>query len=78
MLNLSVKNDWIIARQLLWGELAPYSKKKIKPQDVLTFEWEKPKRIQLPKQEITQETVKKAMELANRRKSQLLKAGALN
>ena len=44
----------------------------------MEFEWEKQKKIQLPKQEITQETVKKAMELANRRKSQLLKAGALN
>lgn len=78
MLNLSVKNDWIIARQLLWGELAPYSKKKIKPQDILTFEWEKPKRIQLPKEEITQDTINRAMQLAQKRKEQLLKSGALS
>lgn len=79
MLNLSVKNDWIIARQLLWGELAPYSKKKIKPQDILTFEWDNPKKkIQLPKEEITQDTINRAMQLAQKRKEQLLKSGALS
>lgn len=79
MLNLSIKNDWIIARQLLWGELAPYSKRKLKPKDIMEFEWEKPKKkIQLPKEEITQDTINRAMELAKKRKEQLLKAGALS
>jgi valyl-tRNA synthetase len=77
MLNLSVKNDWMIARQLLWGELAPYSKRKLKPKDIMEFDWEKPKKLQLPKQEVTQETVQRAMQLAQKRKEQLLKAGAL-
>lgn len=77
MLNLSVKNDWMIARQLLWGELAPYSKRKLKPKDIMEFEWDTPKKLQLPKQEVTQETVQRAMQLAQKRKEQLLKAGAL-
>ena len=78
MLNLSVKNDWIIARQLLWGELAPYSKRKLKPKDIMEFDWEKPKKLQLPKTEVTQATVEKAMALAQKRKEVLLKSGALN
>lgn len=76
-LNYCVRNQWEIARNVMWSNLAPMSKKKIKPKDIIELPFDKPKQVKLPKAEVTQETINRAMELAKKRKQQLLKAGAL-
>lgn len=78
MVDRSVRNSWEMTRNIMWSNLAPMSKKRIKPKDIFEFSWEKPKQAQLPKQEVTQATVEKAMALAQKRKELLLKSGALN
>ena len=77
-LNYCVRSDWEMTRNIMWSNLAPMSKKRIKPKDVLELPFDTPKKLQLPKQEVTQETVQKAMQLAQKRKEQLLKSGALS
>lgn len=77
-LNYCVRNEWETARSIMWASISPYSKKKLKPKDIMEFPWEKPKKLQLPKQEVTQEVVDKAFALAEKRKQALLKAGVLN
>lgn len=39
-LNLSVKNDWEIARQLSYIIAQTQSTKKIKPSDIMQFPWD--------------------------------------
>lgn len=77
-LNYCVRSDWEMTRNIMWSNLAPMSKKRIKPKDVLELPFDKPKQVKLPKQEVTQATVEKAMALAQKRKEVLLKSGALN
>lgn len=40
-LNVSVKNDWEIARQLSYIIAQTQSTKKIKPSDIMQFPWDK-------------------------------------
>ncbi|MCO6149055.1 hypothetical protein [Flavobacterium sp. NRK1] len=37
------KNNWEIARQIMWSSLAPYQQagKKLSPQGIMVFPWEK-------------------------------------
>jgi hypothetical protein len=77
-LNYCVRSDWEMTRNIMWSNLAPMSKKRIKPKDVLELPFDTPKQVKLPKQEVTQATVEKAMALAQKRKEVLLKSGALN
>lgn len=39
-LNVSVKNDWEIARQLSYITVQSQSTKKIKPSDIMQFPWD--------------------------------------
>ena len=36
-LNYSIKNDWEIGREIMWSNLQPWSKKKLKPEDVISL-----------------------------------------
>ena len=40
-LNVSVKNDWEIARQICYSVTQSQSTKKIKPSDIMLFPWDK-------------------------------------
>ena len=40
-LNVSVKNDWEIARQISYIIAQSQSTKKIKPSDIMLFPWDK-------------------------------------
>lgn len=40
-MNVSVKNDWEIARQLSYIIAQSQSTKKIKPSDIMQFPWDK-------------------------------------
>lgn len=40
-LNVSVKNDWEIARQISYIIAQSQSTKKIKPSDIMQFPWDK-------------------------------------
>lgn len=40
-LNVSVKNDWEIARQICYAVVQSQSSKKIKPSDIMQFPWDK-------------------------------------
>ena len=39
-LNVSVKNDWEIARQICYSVTQSQSTKKIKPSDIMQFPWD--------------------------------------
>lgn len=39
-LNVSVKNDWEIARQICYSVVQSQSSKKIKPSDIMQFPWD--------------------------------------
>lgn len=39
-LNVSVKNDWEIARQICYSVAQSQSTKKIKPSDIMQFPWD--------------------------------------
>lgn len=40
-LNVSVKNDWEVARQICYSVVQSQSSKKIKPSDIMQFPWDK-------------------------------------
>lgn len=40
-LNLSVKNNWEIAREICYSVVQSQSSKKIKPSDIMQFPWDK-------------------------------------
>ena len=40
-LNVSVKNDWEVARQICYTIVQSQSKRKLKPSDIMQFPWEK-------------------------------------
>lgn len=37
------RDNWEMSRQIVWAALAPFSKTKFMPEEVLTFSWEKDK-----------------------------------
>lgn len=79
--NVSVRNDWEIARQLMWSNMAMWSKKKLKPTDVMSLPWDNIKKGKnnrpKPKIEVTQELKDKMVAQAKSRKELLIKQGLL-
>ena len=78
-LNLCLKNDWEMTREIVWSELACHSKKKIKPTDVYQFSWDKKtdKKAQFLSRKVTKKDVEAAKAKAERRKEILMKQGIL-
>lgn len=75
-LNYCVKNDWEQTREIMWSNLAAFSKKKIKPSDVMKFPWEG-NQTSRPKVEVTKRTVEEMSQVAETNKAALLAAGII-
>lgn len=77
-LNCCVKNDWEMSRQIMWSNLTPYSKKKIKPSDVLTLPWDNKGHNKKRKEvKVTEELVKEMTRNAEANKQALIAAGII-
>lgn len=74
-LNYCVKNDWEQTREIMWSNLAAFSKKKIKPSEVMKFPWEE--KSSRPKVEVTKRTVEQMAQVAETNKAALLAAGII-
>ena len=75
-LNCCVKNDWEIGRQIMWSNLTPYSKKKLKPSDVLQLPWDK-EMNKKREVKVTKELVKEMSKNAEANKQALISAGII-
>lgn len=73
-LNVSVKNDWLIARDIMWASLRPWSK-NLKPGDVRKFPWEGGSQRRRP--EVTEELRQRMQKQAEASKAKLIAAGIL-
>lgn len=76
-LNVCVKNDWEMTREVMWSSISPYSKKRIKPSDLMTFPWERKGQQKLPQVEVTQELVEKMKAIGEQNKQRLVNSGLL-
>ena len=76
-LNYSIKNDWEIGREIMWSNLQPWSKKKIKPEDVISLPWDNKKSNRKANVEVTHELVEKMQKKAEINKAALVAAGIL-
>ena len=74
-LNCCVKNDWEMCRQIMCSNLTPYSKKKLKPSDVIQFPWENKSKKREVK--VTEELVKEMTRNAEANKKALISAGII-
>ena len=77
-LNYSIKNDWEICREIMWSTLQPWSKKKLKPEDVITLPWDNNKQSKRKANvEVTNDIVAKMKKSAEINKAALVAAGIL-
>lgn len=76
-LNYSIKNDWEIGREIMWSNLQPWSKKKLKPEDVISLPWDKKQSKRRANVEVTHELVKTMQKSAESNKAALVAAGIL-
>ena len=76
-LNCCVKDDWEMCRQIMWSNLTPYSKKKIKPSDVLTRPWDNKGQNKKREVKVTEELVKEMTRNAEANKKALISAGII-
>lgn len=60
-LHLCTKQNWLSAREIMLSNLQPYSKKSLKPTDILTFSWEQDPKT-LAKQKESDRMTKKDLE----------------
>lgn len=75
-LNVSVKNDWTIAREIMWSNLKPWTKGKLKPDKIMTFPWEgKKKELQTGVQ--TENMLKHIKEQEEINRKRLMEIGVL-
>jgi lysyl-tRNA synthetase class II len=74
-LNLSVKNDWEICRQLAYVFAQINSKKKLKPSDIMKFPWEEDptKKRYDKKMKVTQEMKDRMIREMELNKEKILK-----
>ena len=75
-LNCCVKNSWEMCRQIMCSNLIPYSKKKLKPSDVIQLPWDKDmnKKREV---KVTKELVKEMTKNAEANKQALIAAGII-
>lgn len=76
-LNYSIKNDWEIGREIMWSNLQPWSKKKLKPEDVISLPWDDKQSKRKANVEVTHELVEKMQKKAEINKAALVAAGIL-
>ena len=76
-LNYSIKNDWEIAREIMWSNLQPWSKKKLKPEDVISLPWDNKQSKRKANIDVTNEIVAKMKKSAEINKAALVSAGIL-
>ena len=76
-LNCCVKADWEMCRQIMWSNLTPYSKNKIKPSDVLTLPWDNKGQNKNREVKVTKELVKEMTRNAEANKKALISAGII-
>ena len=76
-LNCCVKNDWEMCRQIMYSNLTPYSKNKIKPSDVLTLPWDNKGQNKKREVKVTEELVKEMTRNAEANKKALISAGII-
>ena len=75
-LNCCVKNSWEMCRQIMCSNLIPYSKKKLKPSDVIQLPWDKDmnKKREV---KVTKELVQEMTRNAEANKKALIAAGII-
>lgn len=76
-LNCCVKNSWEMCRQIMCSNLIPYSKKKIKPSDVLTLPWDNKGQNKKREVKVTKELVNEMTKNAEANKQALIAAGII-
>ena len=76
-LNCCVKNSWEMCRQIMCSNLIPYSKKKIKPSDVLTLPWDNKGQNKKREVKVTKELVNEMAKNAEANKQALIAAGII-
>ena len=76
-LNCCVKNDWEMCRQIAWSNLTPYSKKKLKPSDVIQLPWDNKGQNKKREVKVTNELVKEMTRNAEANKQALIAAGII-
>ena len=76
-LNYSIKNDWEICREIMWSNLQPWSKKKLKPEDVISLPWDNKQSKRKANVEVTNDIVTKMKKSAEINKAALVAAGIL-
>ena len=76
-LNYSIKNDWEICREIVWSNLQPWSKKKLKPEEVISLPWDNKQSKRKANVEVTHELVAKMKKSAEINKAALVAAGIL-
>lgn len=75
--NVSVKNDWEITRNMMWSFVQPYSKKKLKPTDIMTLPWDEGAKHVDTHREVTKADVEKMKANLEQRKQAMMKMGLL-
>ena len=76
-LNYSIKNDWEICREIMWSNLQTWSKKKLKPEDVISLPWDSKQSKRKANVEVTNDIVAKMKKSAEINKAALVAAGIL-
>ena len=76
-LNYSIKNDWEICREIMWSNLQTWSKKKLKPEDVISLPWDNKQSKRKANVEVTNDIVAKMKKSAEINKAALVAAGIL-
>lgn len=75
-INVCVKNDWMLAREIMWSNLTPWSKKSLKAEDIMKLPWDDAKGKKASTV-VTKEIKQKMLDMAKNTKSMLLASGAL-
>ena len=76
-LNCCVKNDWEMCRQIAWSNLTPYSKKKLKPSDIMQLPWDNKGQNKKREVKVTKELVQEMTRNAEANKKALISAGII-
>lgn len=76
-LNYSIKNDWEIGREIMWSNLQAWSKKKLKPEDVISLPWDNKQSKRKANIDVTNDIVAKMKKSAEINKAALVAAGIL-
>lgn len=75
--NVSVKNSWETTRNMMWSFVQPYSKKKLKPTDIMSLPWDENAQHVDTHREVTQKDIEHMKSIMESRKKAMIEMGTL-